>query len=316
MKSIAGTIALIGKPNAGKSSLLNALVGERIAAVSHHPQTTRNRVLGIYTQASEELAFQAVLLDTPGIHEAWTALNESMVAVAEKTMQEVDLICWIVDSVPLVAAARKGQPILDAGLKAIAEKLLGRPHIVVLNKTDMLEDRSFLLPVMAAFGNATVVPISARHKSGLQVLTKAWQGLLPEQELLFDPELLTDEPERAIVAELIREQVFLKTNQEIPYASAVEIERFDESSREAGKILIHAKILVEKDSQKPIVIGKGGQLIKQIGMGARKSIEALLGAHVRLELFVAVEPGWSANPRMLKELGYQPVRKKQSGKER
>ncbi|HND32990.1 MAG TPA: GTPase Era [Myxococcota bacterium] len=300
-----GTVALVGRPNAGKSSILNCLLGERLAAVSSRPQTTRNRVVGIHS--TEEL--QAVILDTPGIHEAWTPLNESMVHVTESALEEVDFATWIVDAVPLVTAAKNGLPILDKSLQAIADKL--PPDILVaLNKVDVIKEKDWLLPVIAAFAPREVIPVSAKSKEGIAKLEAAWYRRLPEGEPLYPTDIYTDATERFVVAELIRERVMEHTSDEVPYATAVEVERFDESLREAGRVQIHAKILVEKVGQKAIVIGKGGAMIKQIGIEARKSIEALLGCHVRLELFVVVEEGWTTNPRMLKELGYTPPKKK------
>jgi GTP-binding protein Era len=301
----AGTVALVGRPNAGKSSLLNCLLGERLAAVSSRPQTTRNRVVGIHSTEQ----FQAVILDTPGIHEAWTPLNESMVNVTDSALEEVDFATWIVDAIPLVAAAKGGHPILDKSLQAIADKL--PPDILVaLNKVDQVKEKDWLLPVMAAFAPREVIPVSAKSKEGIAKLEAAWYRRLPEGEPAYPTDIYTDATERFVVAELIRERVMEHTSDEVPYATAVEVERFDESLREAGRVQIHAKILVEKVGQKAIVIGKGGAMIKQIGIEARKSIEALLGCHVRLELFVVVEEGWTNNPRMLNELGYIPPKKK------
>lgn len=297
----AGTIGLVGRPNAGKSSLLNVILGERIAAVSHHPQTTRNRIVGIHT--TEQL--QVVLVDTPGIHRAWTELNRKMVAVAEEVFDEVDLICWIIDVIPLVEAVQKGEPVLDEGLIAIRDKLAGRKVVVVLNKIDRVE-KPFLLPVIEQFKDVgVVVPVSAQKRENLNTLLDAWTRLLPEQEALYPADYLTDAPERFVVAELIRERIFAHTSEEVPYATAVEVERFDERMREAGHVHIYAKIIVEKPSQKAIIIGKGGQMIKRIGTEARSSIERLLGCHVRLELFVVVEKDWTKNPRALRELGYK-----------
>ena len=300
----SGTVALVGKPNAGKSSLLNALLGEHLAAVSPRPQTTRNRIVGIYN--AENL--QVVLLDTPGIHEARSPLNEVMVEVATASLSEVDVCAWVVDSVPMMEAMQEGRPALDKGLEAI-NALLPPQAMVVLNKIDKVKDKKLLLPMILAFGPREVVPVSARSKEGLDVLEKLWRERLPEQEAMYDTELFTDATERFIVGELIREQVFHLTENELPYSTAIEVERFDETMREEGKVAIHAKILVEKPGQKAIMIGQGGQMIKEIGTRARQKIAALLGCKVRLDLFVVVEPGWSSNPRLLKELGYARMKK-------
>lgn len=298
----SGTVALIGRPNAGKSSILNTLVGERIAAVSRRPQTTRNRVLGLWNAPE----MQVVLLDTPGLHDAWTAFNQRMVTVSEGVLGEVDAICWILDVQPLVIALATGTPVLDAQLLNVRDRVTARalPLVLVLNKADLVPKEQ-VLPVIAALAEISpvIVPVSAKKGTGLDMLARAVSRVLPVQPALYPEDQLTTETERFIVAELIRERVMEHTEQEVPYATAVEIERFDESSREAGKVHIHAKILVEKESQKAIVIGQGGKMIKRIGTEARQSIAGLLGCQVRLDLFVVVERDWTRNPRLLKDLG-------------
>jgi GTP-binding protein Era len=298
----AGTVGLIGRPNAGKSTLLNALVGAKISAVSRRPQTTRSRVAGVYTTDT----LQAVLWDTPGLHEAFTPLNTYMVREAEHVLEAVDCICWLVDALPLARAAAKDKPILDAGLTALIEKLRGRNLVIALNKVDACE-KQWLLPVIAELGKAEapIVPISASEKQGLEELAEVWRTLLPEQPALYPPDHVTDALERQICAELIRERVFENTDQEIPYATAVEIEKFDETARETEKMVrIHARILVEKPSQKAIVIGKGGSMIKKIGTEARVQLADLLDCKVRLDLFVVVEKDWTRSAKALRGLGY------------
>jgi GTPase len=288
MKNHAGTVALVGRPNAGKSTLLNHLVGAAIAAVSPKPQTTRTRVMGIVTIPG----LQAVLVDTPGLHGPRSELNRRMVAAAEAAMAEVDLLCWIVD------ATRPW----DAELAA---RFMGRKVIVALNKIDAIREKGKLLPLMAQYGEVgVVVPISAKTGEGTPALLAEWANHLPEGEALYGEDMITDAPEKEICAELIREQVFIACGQEIPYVAAVEIEQFDESTRAEGRVVIHARIIIEKPSQKAIVIGAGGKMIKRIGSAARKRIEVLLDARVHLQLFVAVEPEWTSNPRLLRELGY------------
>lgn len=298
-----GTVALVGRPNAGKSSLLNALVGTRIAAVSRRPQTTRTRLVGVYS--AEDL--QAVLVDTPGIHAARTPLNEFMVKEAEKALEEVDLACWILDAQGLVAALAGGFPVLSDADMLVQSRLGDRPVVIALNKVDLV-DKPALLPVLEALQAAanprSIVPISAKKSQGLVPLARAWAEALPEGEPLYPPDHVTDALERQIAAELIRERVFELTEQEVPYATAVEIEKFDETEREAGKVRVHAKILCEKDSQKAILIGKGGTMIKRIGTEARRSLEQLLDCRVRLDLFVVVQRDWTTKPRQLKDLGY------------
>jgi GTP-binding protein Era len=298
----AGTVGLIGKPNAGKSSLLNALVGAKISAVSHRPQTTRNRVAGVYTTET----MQAVLFDTPGLHDAWTPLNAHMVREAEQVLGDVDAVCWIVDAEPLARAAQAERDILDPGLLSVLDRVKGRRLVIALNKVDAVE-KGWLLPVISALGqaDAPIVPISAKKREGLDQLTAEWAKLLPQQDALYPPEHVTDALERQICAELIRERVFENCGQEVPYATAVEIEQFDESARETeGVVRIHARIIVEKPSQKAILIGKGGSMVKKIGTEARAQITDLLDCKVRLDLFVVVEKDWTTSPRVLKGLGY------------
>ncbi|MSQ01297.1 MAG: GTPase Era [Myxococcales bacterium] len=283
-----GTVALVGRPNAGKSTLLNQLVGARIAAVSPRPQTTRNRIMGVVTVPG----LQAVLVDTPGLHGAKSELNRRMVMAAEAAMAEVDLLCWIVD------AFRPHD-------EELAARFAGKTVVVALNKVDGFADKPKLLPLIAAYAqNGVVVPISALTGEGTDTLLAEWRKALPEGEALYPDDQITDAHERDICAELVREQVFLLCGQEIPYVTAIEIEGFDEARRAEGYVTIHARILVEKQSQKAIVVGAGGKMIKRIGTDARKRIEALLDAKVDLRLFVVVERDWTANPRLLRELGY------------
>jgi GTP-binding protein Era len=249
---------------------------------------------------------QAVLWDTPGLHEAFTPLNSYMVREAEQVLGDVDAVCWIVDALPLARNAEKGKDILEPGLLAVLDKVKGRKLVIALNKVDAVE-KQWLLPVIGALGQAEapIVPVSAAKGEGMDALVAEWTKLLPEQPPLYPPEHVTDALERQICAELIRERVFENTDQEVPYATAVEIERFDESARETeGIVRIHARILVEKPSQKAILIGKGGTMVKKIGTQARKQIADLLDCRVRLDLFVVVEKDWSTSPRHLKGLGY------------
>lgn len=288
----AGNVALVGRPNAGKSTLLNRLAGTTLAAVSPRPQTTRTRVAGLYTT----LTMQAVLFDTPGIHRAFTELNRRMVHAAEAALDEADVVCWLVD-----ATAWRGYDAL------VGDRLKGRRLVIALNKVDRLP-REKLLPILAELAplDCPIVPISAKTGDGVDALTAEWAKLLPEGEAIFPEDQAGFEPERNIAAELVREQVFHLCGEEVPYAVAIEIERFDESLREtAGRVHIHAKILVEKPGQKAIVIGAGGAMIKRIGTAARKRIEELLGCKVRLDLFVVVEPEWTTKPKALRALGYE-----------
>ena len=284
----SGTIALVGRPNAGKSTLLNALVGANIAAVSDKPQTTRTRLHGIVTTDQ----FQAVLVDTPGLHLAKSELNRRMVAEAERAMGDVHVLAYLADAT-------------RAFDEELCARLQGRSVVVALNKIDLLPDKAAMLPLIAQYAAVgTVVPISAAKHDGLADLCAEWCARLPEGERIYDADQLTDAPEKQVVAELVREQVVRRLGQELPYVTAVEVEKFDESRRELGKVQIFARIVVEKPSQKAIVIGAKGTMIKAIGTAARKRIEELLGCNVDLRLFVAVEKEWTTNPRRLHEFGY------------
>jgi GTP-binding protein Era len=303
MQTRCGTVALIGRPNAGKSTLLNTLVGARIAAVSRRPQTTRSRLVGAWTREG----FQAVLVDTPGIHTVHGPLHTYMVKEAEKALEEVDVACWIIDAELLLGHIARGGGVLDGDMALVKERIGKLPVVVALNKVDRVE-KPALLPVLQAIQEAidpsAIVPVCATRAQGLDALAQALAPLLPEQDFLYPEEHVTDALERQIAAELIREQVFQFTSQEVPYATAVEIERFDESARELGRVHIHAKIVCEKPSQKGILVGAGGAMIKRIGTASRKRIEELLDCKVRLDLFVAVEPDWTSTPRALRGFGY------------
>lgn len=319
----AGSIALVGAPNAGKSTLLNQVLGQKVAAVSPKPQTTRNRVAGILTRPG----FQAVLIDTPGIHDpekSRSPMNRALVTIAEATLDEVDAVCWVVDAARAATRAAvvgeqgdegEAKPIVTGILTEIAGRLseLGVPVIVALNKIDRVEKR-WLLPVIQAFHTAlpeaSILPISAAEGQGIEPLLAALTEALPEGEASYPDDQLLIDSERFVVAELIREQIFRLTEEEIPYATAVEIEKFDESQREEpgpGKrrpeVEIFARIVVERSSQKGILIGRRGEMLKQIGTRSRAEIEALLGCHVYLHLHVAVERDWSHDPRFLKRMG-------------
>lgn len=305
----AGFVALVGRPNAGKSTLLNQVLGQKLSIVSSKPQTTRNRVVGIHT----EPGLQVVLIDTPGIHVAKSRLNKAMVQAAVSSLAEVDAVCWVIDVVPLASAAQKGQEILGKGEQALAQVIeqADPPAVTVaLNKVDLIS-KPLLLPIMEAvharLPDAVLVPVSAMKGDGVPALRAQWREQLPEGPPPYPADQVTDAPERFIVAELIREKIFHLTQQEVPYSTAVEIELFDEEERESERPRVHimARIVVERDSQKGIVIGKGGAMLKQVGTLARKEIERLLGASVFLELHVAVNPRWTSSGRALRELGYE-----------
>jgi GTP-binding protein Era len=306
----SGFAALIGRPNVGKSTLLNQLTGEKIAIVSPKPQTTRNRILGVVTRPEGQVAF----IDTPGIHQAKGELNRYMVETALHAAEEVDLVLFLIEALP------GEKPEIGPGNRMILERLqkLGKPTFLVINKIDAIP-KAMLLPLIDRYRNefpfAEVMPISAREGDGLDRLFSVVLQHLPEGEPVFDEDMLTDQQERTLVAEYIREQVLRHCRQEIPYSTAVLVDVFDESERDprpdappgglAGLIRIAASIYVERDSQKAIIIGKQGQMLKTIGTDARKAIQRLLGTHVYLSLRVRVEPRWSETAAGLKKLGYE-----------
>ncbi|HZH18152.1 MAG TPA: GTPase Era [Archangium sp.] len=307
----SGFAALIGRPNVGKSTLLNQLTGEKLAIVSPKPQTTRNRILGVVTRPEGQVAF----LDTPGIHQAKGELNRYMVDVALQAVDDVDLVLFVVEPGGLAE-----KPEVSPGNRFILERLqkAGKPTFLVINKIDTVL-KPVLLPLIELYRKefpfAEVVPISAKDDDGVENLFQAVLQHMPEGDPLFPEDVLTDQAEKTLVAEYIREQVLRHCRQEIPYSTAVLVDFFDESEREpppgtppgklAGLIRIAASIYVERDSQKAIIIGKQGQMLKTIGTDARKAIQRLLGAHVYLSLRVRVEPRWSERPEGLKKLGYE-----------
>lgn len=308
----SGFAALIGRPNVGKSTLLNRFTGEKLAIVSPKPQTTRNRILGVVTRPEGQVAF----LDTPGIHKSRGQLNRYMIDVALRAIDEVDLIVYLIEP-----PSGEGAPAIDPENRFILDRLKGsrKPTILVINKIDLIA-KPQLLPLIdlyqQQFPFLEVMPISARTGDGCDELFALVLGHLPPGEPMFAPDMLTDQAERALVAEYIREQILRHCRQEIPYSTAVVVDIFDESDRAQrgttpnepalmGLVRIEASIFVERDSQKAIVIGKRGQMLKTIGTDARKAIERLLGAHVYLSLRVRVEPRWSERPDALRKLGYE-----------
>ncbi|MDX2029772.1 MAG: GTPase Era [Blastocatellia bacterium] len=290
----SGFAALVGRPNAGKSTLLNALVGEHIAAVSAKPQTTRTRIKGIVTRPEGQIVF----LDTPGIHKPGYTLNRRMMGLVADALQQVDVVLLMIDATDAFGAGDRFT--LDLIKQA------GKPTFLLLNKIDLLKDKSKLLPLIqkytGEFEFAEVIPISARKGDNRELLIERILEALPPGERLFDEESFTDELERNIVAELVREKILERTKQELPFATAVKTELWEETG-EATEI--HCVIYVERDSQKPIILGRAGQMIKEIGTEARRDIERLLDRHVRLHLFVRVQDDWRNDPRTLDELGIE-----------
>lgn len=290
----SGFVAIIGRPNVGKSTLLNRIVGQKIAITSPKPQTTRNRILGIQNLDHAQLLF----IDTPGIHEAHSPLNRYMVEQARSACLNVDVILWLVEA---------DRPVdQDPMIPGLLEKGK-RPVLLVINKIDTIA-KERLLPLIDAYRQicpfASIVPVSALKGDGLEHLMGEIPALLPECPRYYPEDQLTDLPERFIVAEMIREQILMRTKDEVPYGVAVLVERFQENP--ARNIVgINAVINVERDSQKGILVGKGGTMIRQIGQAARMEIERLLGIKVHLELFVRVQKNWTRSGRMLKEFGYE-----------
>jgi GTP-binding protein Era len=288
-----GVVALTGAPNAGKSTLLNRLLGEKIAITSRKPQTTRNRILGVVHRP----AAQIILLDTPGVHAARGALNQRIVAAALAALEEADVAL-------VVADAATPDPAAEALLVQRLEAWPG-PVVAALNKIDRLpagQAQSLLAAWSAALPVAAGVPISARHGTGIPELLALLEARLPAGPPLYPEDSLTDLPTRFIVAELVREKIFRLTGQEIPYASAVTVESFSERPGR-GLTTIAATIHVERDSQKGILIGCGGARLKEIGQAARLEMERLLGGRVMLHLFVRVEKNWSRDGRRLARFG-------------
>lgn len=303
----SGHVALIGRPNAGKSTLLNQILGVKVAITSAKPQTTRDRIQAVHTDER----MQAVLVDTPGIHKAWSELNKAMVRRAEGALADVDLVCWLEDTTLLARRHEAGQPLLDRGSEVIAHMIqnAGTPCILVLNKVDLVHPAT-LLPILDAYRHvldfAALIPLSALTGDGLPDLLAEIHGHLPEGPPLYDPEQWTQVTERFLAAEVVREKIFHLTEQEIPYATAVEVEVFDESERETrGLVRIHAAIAVERPQQKGIVIGKGGEMLKRIGTLARQDLQELLDCRVHLELFVKVERDWTKTKRGIRKMGYR-----------
>lgn len=289
----AGYVTIVGRPNVGKSTLLNALVGTKVAIVTPKPQTTRNRVLAIRT----EPAAQIIFLDTPGIHAARSLLNRRMVEAAEQALGEADAALLVLDAAAGVAPEDRELAVRLAGL--------GRPVVAVLNKLDRVRPPE-LLPSMAALGVALpgrdILPASALTGEGVEAARDALRDLLPEGPRLYPEDEYTTATERFLAEERVREQLFLQTDEEVPYGTAVVVEEF-RAEPERNLLAIRATVLVERPSHKGIVIGAGGQRLREIGRAARVELEGLFGVKVFLELFVRAEPGWTRNPRRLRELG-------------
>jgi GTP-binding protein Era len=290
----AGLVSLVGRPNAGKSTLLNRLIGQKVAIVSDKPQTTRHNIVGVRNVAGGQMVF----IDTPGIHKPVHRMNQRMVDAAVGTLRDVDVVVLMVD-----ASTRPG-----SGDEFVL-KLLTRHRgaaILALNKVDAI-DKQRLLPLIGRYAQAhtfaAIVPISAKTGEGVEALEKEILAALPEGDALYPDEYLTDQTQRSLAAEMIREKVLVHTRDELPYTTAVVIDQWEEPEQEGGLTRIFASILVDRDSQRPIVVGAGGEMIKRIGTEARMDLETMLEGRVHLDLHVKVRADWRDDERLLDELG-------------
>lgn len=289
----SGFATLIGRPNVGKSTLMNYLIGQKIAITSNKPQTTRNRIQTVLTTEEGQIVF----VDTPGIHKAKNKLGEYMVNIAERTLNEVDVVLWLVEPTTFIGA----------GEKHIADQLqkVHTPVILVINKVDMVK-REEVLPAIAAYKDlyefAEIVPVSARSGENTDELLRVIMKYLPYGPQFYDEDTITDQPERQIVAELIREKALHCLNEEIPHGIAVTVE----SMKKNRKVMhIDATIICERDSHKGIIIGKQGNMLKKIGSTARYEIEKMLGCQVNLKLWVKVKKDWRDSEYLMKNFGYR-----------
>ncbi len=294
----AGFVALVGRPNAGKSTLLNHLVGTKLAIVSDKPQTTRNRIVGVRTLPGGQIAY----LDTPGIHKPLKTLNARMMDVSRAVLREVDVVTLVID-----ATAPEG-----AGDRFVRELVstVRVPVVIALNKVDLMA-KADLLPRIAAMAErkiaVDIVPISATTGDNVDRLEAVLLSHLPEGQPLFPEDYLTDQPERFFAAELVREQVLRHTHAELPFSTAVVVDQFGEPETPGGLMRLHCSILVERATQKPILLGKGGSMIKSIGTAARLALEAFFDTKVFLDLHVKVKEDWRDDPRALADIGLPEI---------
>ncbi|MDH5435586.1 MAG: GTPase Era [Gammaproteobacteria bacterium] len=289
-----GYVAIIGRPNTGKSTLLNAILGQKISITSRKAQTTRHRILGIKTQND----YQAIYVDTPGLHLAnKKALNQALNKIANSTIHDVDVVIFLVD-------AKKWNVEDDQVLTALARCTV--PVVLAINKVDKIKDKAALLPLIESLSRkrefAAVIPLSARNNDNIELIEDAIRGLLPESHGFYSSEQVTDRTERFLGAELIREKLMRMLGEELPYSLAVEIEKFEVTEKITN---ISAIIWVEREGQKAIVIGKQGEMLKKIGTSAREDMEKMFDCHVYLKLWVKVKEGWTNDARALKSLIYK-----------
>lgn len=290
----SGIITIVGRPNVGKSTLTNAFVGEKVAIVTNKPQTTRNRICGIRTRAESQFVF----VDTPGLHKARTRLGDFMVNVARESVADVDAVLLLVEPIPNIGDPER--QLIDR------IKALGCPSVLAINKSDALERKEKLLEVIQLYSQEhqfnAVVPISARTGQGVDELLDLLEGFLPEGPQLFPEDMTSDQPERQMMSEILREKMLLCLDKEIPHGTAVEITKFSE--REDEVVEVEATIYCEKNSHKGIIIGKGGGMLKKVSTLARQDMEKFMGAKVYLQTWVKVKENWRDNPAAIQNFGY------------
>ena len=290
----SGIITICGRPNVGKSTLTNALVGEKVAIVTNKPQTTRNRICGIVERGDRQFVF----VDTPGLHKARTRLGDYMVKVVKESVADVDGILLLVEPIPNVGAPE--QQLIDR------IKTLNCPAVLVINKVDTLAQKETLLEVIQTYQQAhdfdAVVPLSARTGEGVEELLDVLGGYLPEGPRLFPEDMTSDQPERQMMAEILREKLLLCLDKEIPHGTAVEITRF--AQRDDEVVEVEATIYCEKNSHKGIIIGKGGAMLKKVSTQARQDMERFMGTKVYLQTWVKVKENWRDNPAAIQNFGY------------
>ena len=291
----SGIITICGRPNVGKSTLTNAFVGEKVAIVTNKPQTTRNRICAILNRGESQFVF----VDTPGLHKARTRLGDYMVNVVKESVSDVDAVLLLVEPIANIGAPE--QELIDR------IKKLGCPAVLVINKVDTLEHKEALLEVISVYQQAhdfnAVVPISAKNKEGVEELLSLLEHYLAEGPQLFPEDMVTDQPERQVMAEILREKLLLCLDKEIPHGTAVEITKFSERDDEV--IECDATIYCEKNSHKGIIIGKGGAMLKKVSSSARRDMEKFMGTKVFLQTWVKVKENWRDNPAAIQNFGYK-----------
>ena len=294
MKTKSAMIAICGRPNVGKSTLTNTIVGEKVAIVSNKPQTTRNRICGIRNRGETQFVF----MDTPGFHKPRTKLGDYMVSVVEESVADVDLALLLVEPIASLG------PQEEALIEQFRQR--GVPAVLVINKIDEVEEKDNLLAVIAAYSKAfefdAIIPISAKTKEGVEELLRVCEGYAVESPWSFPEGMTSDQPERQVIAEIIREKMLWNLEKEIPHGTAVEITRFSE--RDSGVIDVEATIYCEKASHKGIIIGKGGQMLKKISTQARTDCERFMGAKVYLQTWIKVKENWRDSDFLIRNFGY------------